>query len=294
MKKRLFSPRQKKILKMISGNLCQICGNKLNGKFHADHIVPYSKGGRTILKNAQALCENCNLRRKFLKLKLRDWQEKAKLKCLNWYSNSDDNRFVINAAPGTGKTYGAIAIADDLFHKGLIERVIVIAPQDTVVDKWAEDYLAVTGRYMQRTTNLDDGDHGTDFCNTWMMVNKLLDGYQKVCNEKKTLVICDEQHHAAATAVWGNSAINAFKNAKFILMLTGTPIRSDSEEPAFLQYEGGELKHPKDGQYTLTYGEAVKLGYCRPIAFHRHEANFDILDAEGGPKLGSVSEKNNC
>jgi superfamily II DNA or RNA helicase len=47
-------------------------------------------------------------------LKLRDWQEKAKLKCLNWYSNSSDNRFVINAAPGTGKTYGAIAIADEL------------------------------------------------------------------------------------------------------------------------------------------------------------------------------------
>ena len=63
MKKRLFSPRQKKILKMISGNLCQNCGNKLNGKFHADHIVPYSKGGRTILKNAQALCENCNLKK---------------------------------------------------------------------------------------------------------------------------------------------------------------------------------------------------------------------------------------
>ena len=63
MKKRLFSPRQKKILKMISGNLCQIRGNKLNGKFHADHIVPYSKGGRTILKNAQALCGNCNLKK---------------------------------------------------------------------------------------------------------------------------------------------------------------------------------------------------------------------------------------
>ena len=51
---------------MISGNLCQICGNKLNGKFHADHIVPYSKGGRTILKNAQALCENCNLKKEIL------------------------------------------------------------------------------------------------------------------------------------------------------------------------------------------------------------------------------------
>ena len=63
MKKRLFSPRQKKILKMMSGILCQICGNKLNGKFHADHIVPYSKGGKSILKNAQALCEICNLKK---------------------------------------------------------------------------------------------------------------------------------------------------------------------------------------------------------------------------------------
>jgi len=93
--------------------------------------------------------------------------------------------------------------------------------------------------------------------------------------------------------VWGNSAINAFNNAKFILMLTGTPIRTDSEEPAFLQYEGGQLSHPKEGQYTLTYGDSIKLGYCRPIAFHRHEANFDILDTDGGPKLGSVSGKQN-
>ncbi len=227
-----------------------------------------------------------------MKLKLRDWQEKAKTQCLKWYSESNDNRFVINAAPGTGKTYAAIAIADDLFQKGLVERVIVIAPQDTVVDKWAEDYLEVTGRYMQRSNKLD-GDHGTDLCSTWMMVNSLLDGYQKICNQKKTIVICDEQHHAAANAVWGNSAINAFNNAKFILMLTGTPIRTDSEEPAFLQYEGGQLSHPKEGQYTLTYGDSIKLGYCRPIAFHRHEANFDILDTDGGPKLGSVSGKQN-
>ena len=225
-----------------------------------------------------------------MKLTLRSWQEKAKAKCLKWYTESKDNRFVMNAAPGTGKTYAAIAIADELFKSGKIERVIVIAPQDSVVDKWAEDYFAVTGRYMQRSSKLD-GDHGSDLCSTWMSVNSLLDGYQKICNEKKTIVICDEQHHAAATAVWGNSAIKAFENAAYILMLTGTPIRTDSQEPAFLQYEGGELSHPKDGQYNLTYGEAIELGYCRPIAFHRHEANFDILDSEGGPKLGSVSGK---
>tara|TARA_B110000438_G_C15480561_1_gene507091 strand:- start:16 stop:219 length:204 start_codon:yes stop_codon:yes gene_type:complete len=63
MKKRLFTPRQKRILKLVSGNICEKCGIKLKGKFHVDHIIPYSKGGKTILKNAQALCVKCNLRK---------------------------------------------------------------------------------------------------------------------------------------------------------------------------------------------------------------------------------------
>ncbi len=225
-----------------------------------------------------------------MKLQLRDWQEKAKFKCLKWYSESKDKRFVLNCAPGTGKTFAAIAIADDLIKQNKVERVIVIAPQDSVVDKWADDFYSVTERYMQRTNQLD-GDTGTDYCSTWQSMSTLLDGYQRICNQKKTMVICDEQHHAAAAAVWGNSAINAFENATYILMLSGTPIRSDSQEPAFLPYEGGELAHPKDGQYILTYGEAVELGYCRPIAFERHEANFDIVDEDGGPLLGTVSGK---
>ena len=225
-----------------------------------------------------------------MQLKLRDWQEKAKIKCLKWFNDSKDNRFVLNCAPGTGKTFAAIAIAHELLENKQIETVIVIAPQDSVVDKWAEDFFSVTGKFMQRTHQLD-GDTGTHYCSTWQSMSSLLDGYQRICNQKKTMVICDEQHHAAAAAVWGNSAINAFDNAKYILMLSGTPIRSDSQEPAFLPYEGGELAHPKDGQYILTYGEAIKLGYCRPIAFERHEANFDILDEDGGPLLGTVSGK---
>jgi|TARA_Y100000294_G_C8534629_1_gene328488 5-methylcytosine-specific restriction endonuclease McrA len=59
--KRAFTKRQKKILSLASGNVCEICGVPLKKSFHADHVVPFSKKGKTVLNNAQALCEKCNL-----------------------------------------------------------------------------------------------------------------------------------------------------------------------------------------------------------------------------------------
>lgn len=48
---------------LLSGNKCMKCGIKLEKDFHGDHIIPYSKGGQTILKNAQSLCPACNLKK---------------------------------------------------------------------------------------------------------------------------------------------------------------------------------------------------------------------------------------
>ena len=43
----------------------------------------------------------------------------------------------------------------------------------------------------------------------------------------------------------------------------------------------GKIDHPEAGTFTLSYGEAVDLGYCRPITFHRHEANFTVVFDDG-------------
>ena len=153
-------------------------------------------------------------------LKLREWQKTASDKCLKWYSESGDKRFVINAAPGTGKTICAINIVQKLMNNNEIERVIVIAPMKSVVKQWAEKYRSITGKFMQQTTKLNE-DEGVDICCTWHSVNQLLDGFQYICNNKKTMVICDEHHHAAVTAAWGTGANTAFANAKKVLILTG-------------------------------------------------------------------------
>ncbi len=58
--RRAFTPRQKRVLRLLAGNLCQKCGTVLAAGFHADHVHAHSRGGPTILDNGQALCATCN------------------------------------------------------------------------------------------------------------------------------------------------------------------------------------------------------------------------------------------
>ncbi len=60
---RLFTQRQRKVLALIAGGKCTLCDTSLSKNYHADHILPFSKGGKTILKNGQALCPQCNLKK---------------------------------------------------------------------------------------------------------------------------------------------------------------------------------------------------------------------------------------
>ena len=232
-----------------------------------------------------------------MNFELRPWQINAIKKSTEWFDKKNDKRFLINAAPGAGKTICASMIAKKLLDEKKIERVIVIAPRREVVKQWSEEFKAVTGRTMMRYTGEID-DYDFDVCSTWSAVENLLDGFQAICQKYKTLIICDEHHHAAVSAAWGISANKAFEDSKYVLVLTGTPIRSDGKSPVWFYYsnETGSLTHPQDGTYTLTYGEAVEAGYCRPVFFHRHEGNFKvILDNEiiavSGDKGVKVDEK---
>ena len=218
-------------------------------------------------------------------IKLRPWQQSALAKAIKWLVvDHTDRHFLINAAPGAGKTIAACTIASELIERGEIDRVVVIAPRKEVVNQWADDFQVVTGRFMGKVTARDGdvGELGMDVCATWSAVQGLQDALQAVCRDSRVLVICDEHHHAAVEAVWGDSVDSAFSDSKFVLVLTGTPIRSDGSQSVWLAYDDvGAIDHPEEGTYTLTYGEAVDLGYCRPVTFHRHEGHFTI-DLEDG------------
>ena len=286
--RRRFGARQRRVLAWVAGGCCVGCGRRLDNGFHGDHVVPFSRGGATVTNNGQALCAPCNLRKGNRMLKLRPWQQEALEKAVHWLTvDRSDRHFLINAAPGAGKTMASSAIARVLIERGEIDRVVVIAPRAEVVNQWSDDFRRVTGRYMTKVTGRDGDIAGLelDVCATWAAVQGLQDALQAVCRASRVLVVCDEHHHAAVQAVWGSGADSAFAAARFVLVLTGTPIRSDGAQSVWMAYDDmGAIDHPEAGTYTLTYGDAVDLGYCRPVTFHRHEGRFTV-DLDDGAQV---------
>ena len=68
-------PHREMKFSLNSGGKCQSCGAEISlENFHADHIIPFSEGGITEIKNGQALCQKCNLAKGAkLKVDLSPW-----------------------------------------------------------------------------------------------------------------------------------------------------------------------------------------------------------------------------
>ena len=61
---RAFSDRDKRTAYERQKGICPICGKHFEiEQMHADHIVPWSKGGHTTPDNCQMLCRDCNLKK---------------------------------------------------------------------------------------------------------------------------------------------------------------------------------------------------------------------------------------
>lgn len=61
---RTFEPHIKKAIYEKQNGICLHCGAEYDIKdMHADHIMPWSLGGKTVPENCQILCKNCNARK---------------------------------------------------------------------------------------------------------------------------------------------------------------------------------------------------------------------------------------
>jgi len=198
--------------------------------------------------------------------KLRAWQAGA----LDQYLRSTPRDFLAVATPGAGKTTYALRLATELFNRGVISRVTVVAPTEHLKTQWADAASRVGIRIDPRFTNAA-GRHGAEYDGvavTYAQVASKPSLHRARTEAVRTLVILDEIHHGGDNLSWGDAIREAFEPATCRLGLTGTPFRSDTSPIPFVRYEmGKDSIRRSEADYTYGYAEALRDGVVRPVLF---------------------------
>ncbi|WP_097886306.1 DEAD/DEAH box helicase [Streptomyces sp. st140] len=203
--------------------------------------------------------------------KLRAWQQGA----MERYVQEQPRDFLAVATPGAGKTTFALTLASWLLHHHVVQQVTVVAPTEHLKKQWAEAAARIGIKLDPDYSAgpLSKDYHGVAVTYAGVGVRPML--HRNRCEQRKTLVILDEIHHAGDSKSWGEACQEAFDPATRRLALTGTPFRSDTNPIPFVQYEeGNDGIRRSSADYTYGYGNALADGVVRPVIFLSYSGNM--------------------
>lgn len=336
MTKRLFSNKQKNTLFLISDGKCSNCGVELtSSNYHADHVIPYSKGGKTLFKNGQALCNHCNLTKgnKMLftpkqqtyktKLKksiqLRRFQDEMLelisskiIELKRKIANGEkiilkDKLITAYVSPAQGKTLGSILCMSELYEEGIIDHVNVFVPRISLCDQFEDDMnnainnifeKKIIGKILWKKNKLPlvEKNRRSDLLRQLGYVttfDSLVSQHRMHVNFAKTHRTCmvvDESQMIGEDGDYDTST-KAYqyleeisKHAQFVIVMTGTPHRSDNKKIGFMEY-----KSNKDGievpiaDVKSTYKDGVSERIVREVEFFNYQGELQVtIENEDG------------
>ena len=203
--------------------------------------------------------------------KLRAWQQAA----MESYVEKQPRDFLAVATPGAGKTTFALTLASYLLHNHVVQQITVVAPTEHLKKQWAEAAARIGIRLDPNYSSgrLSPDYHGIVITYAGVGVNPML--HRNRVEQRKTLVVLDEIHHAGDSKSWGEACAEAFEPATRRLALTGTPFRSDTNPIPFVSYESGNDGIRKSvADYTYGYGHALDDHVVRPVIFLSYSGNM--------------------
>ncbi len=197
---------------------------------------------------------------------LRAWQRSA----LSRYLATGPRDFLAVATPGAGKTAFALRVAAELLADRTITALTVVTPTEHLKHQWAAA-AAAAGIALDPEFRNSAGGTSSDYTGiavtyAGVAAHPLL--HRARTENRRTLVVLDEVHHAGDARSWGDSVKEAFEPAARRLTLTGTPFRSDDNPIPFVDYlpdADGALRSRADHSYG--YAEALADGVVRPVVF---------------------------
>ncbi|BEK89625.1 DEAD/DEAH box helicase [Nocardia seriolae] len=224
---------------------------------------------------------------------LRAWQRRA----LTKYLTAKPRDFLAVATPGAGKTTFALRVAAELLNDRTVDQVTVVAPTEHLKHQWAAS-AARTGIQLDSNFSNSTGSTSSDYHGvvvTYAQIASHPCKHRVRTENRKTLVIMDEIHHAGDAKSWGEAVEEAFGDATRRLHLTGTPFRSDDSKIPFITYEADESGFEKSrADHTYGYSEALADGVVRPVVFLAYSGEAHWRDSAGEEYSARLGEPLNA
>jgi superfamily II DNA or RNA helicase len=203
---------------------------------------------------------------------LRAWQEEAVAAVLAHPQRS----FLASATPAAGKTTFGLHVAHRMLSGGRVRRVCIVAPTTHIARQWAADaarYGLDVEPNRPNAAGPEPGDrHGIAVTYQTLAAGPKV--HRRRCEEVPTLLIADEPHHMGDQAAWGRSALAAFEGARFRLLLSGTPFRSDNTPIPWIAYDEDGVS---TADFAYGYTDALLDGVCRPVTFHTYDGDMEWM-----------------
>ncbi|MGW4090564.1 DEAD/DEAH box helicase [Nocardia sp. NPDC004750] len=224
---------------------------------------------------------------------LRAWQRRA----LTKYLATKPRDFLAVATPGAGKTTFALRVAAELLADRTVDQITVVAPTEHLKHQWAQSAarsgIALDSRFSNSTGGTSGDYHGVVV--TYAQVAAHPSRHRVRTENRRTLVVLDEIHHAGDAKSWGDATAEAFGDATRRLALTGTPFRSDDSQIPFVVYEPDESGFPKSrADHTYGYAEALADGVVRPVVFLAYSGEAHWRDSAGEEYSARLGEPLNA
>jgi len=184
--------------------------------------------------------------------------------------------FLASATPAAGKTTFGLHIAHRMLTAQFVSRVVVAGPTTHICRQWAAD----AGRYgidLEPNRPNSDGPESADFHGVAVTYQTIAAGpevHRLAAGRRPTLLIADEPHHMGDQAAWGLQTRKAFDGARFRLLLSGTPFRSDNSAIPWVSYDEDGLSR---ADYAYGYPQALVDRVCRPITFLPYDGEMEWL-----------------
>lgn len=227
-----------------------------------------------------------------------------------------DKAYFVEVSPSGGKTIFSLKLAQEMIKNRHIDFIVWCVPRDSIKLGFEDDCQKLTPMPDEfrkancKTFRIDTklGTHRGELNNvhglaiTYQALNESMIGYLDwLSGKKRMMFVFDEAHHCSGNDesdddymanVWGDAIHTCSKFAHSIVLMSGTPLRSDNKKIALVEYESDNIlsidgtittAYKVKADFIFSYKDAVSVGIARKIIVRNQDPmiTYEVHQPDG-------------